>query len=80
MPYLQPDDVAQRVVQAVKNNETMVVMPTILWWFYSFIKALPTNWSDLVVHFFGGTEAMSSFKGRGIEFAMAKKTIHDVAK
>ena len=74
---LPPDEVAKRVVDAIQQEEQLVIIP----WRGNLVpltKLLPTTESDTVFNMLGANNSMSDFKGRaikmpGIDLSGAKK-------
>lgn len=66
LPILEPEQVAERVVQAVVKGRRRVLMP---WFVYAVYptRLLPIPWFDGVMGFFGINRSMDEFTGRGNE-------------
>ncbi len=63
LPILRPDDVADRIVRAIRKDRRRLVMP---WFVYTGwpIRLLPVAWFDALMAFFGVTRSMDDFTGR----------------
>ncbi|CAG9328670.1 unnamed protein product [Blepharisma stoltei] len=64
-PLLDETWVGKRIVEAIRHNEPVLVMPSAVNMTYVMRAFLPTTWMDHVSHIMGFNQAMSTFKGRG---------------
>ena len=63
LPILEPEQVAARIVKAIENNQTRVILPrfvTVVW----LARLLPVSWFDALTNFFGISKSMDSYVGR----------------
>lgn len=65
LPILETEDVARRIVDAIRRGRRRVIMP---WFLYTGwpMRLLPVMWFDKLMDFFGITHSMDRFRGRGI--------------
>ena len=64
-PVLKPENVAAAVMAAVRKNRPYVFMPFFMIQLMRLLKVLlPTGLFDWILHLTGGSQAMSTFKGR----------------
>ena len=62
LPILQPDDVVDRILRAIRKDRRRLVMP---WFVYTGwpIRLLPVAWFDVLLDFFGISRSMDEFHG-----------------
>jgi all-trans-retinol dehydrogenase (NAD+) len=62
LPILQPDDVVNRIMRAIRKDRRRLVMP---WFVYTGwpIRLLPVAWFDVLMDFFGISRSMDEFRG-----------------
>jgi len=62
LPILKPDDVARRIVKAIRRNRRRLIMP---WFVYTSwpSRLLPVSWFDALMTFFGVSHSMDEFRG-----------------
>jgi len=63
-PFLDENFVAQRIVDAIGQNETVVMLPWVLGLMYTTTRVLPTSLSDWLMHVTYANRSMDSFKGK----------------
>ena len=63
-PFLDENFVAQRIVDAIGQNETVVMLPWVLGLMYTTTRVLPTSLSDWLMHVTYAKRSMDSFKGK----------------
>ena len=63
-PFLDENFVAQRIVNAIGQNETVVMLPWVLGQLYTITHILPTSFSDWLMHVTYANRSMDSFKGK----------------
>ena len=63
-PFLDENFVAQRIVDAIGQNETVVILPWVLGQLYTITCILPTSLSDWLMHVTYANRSMDSFKGK----------------
>ena len=63
-PFLDENFVAQRIVDAIGQNETVVMLPWVLGQVYTISCFLPTSVSDWLMHVTYANRSMDSFKGK----------------
>lgn len=63
LPIMQPDRVADRIVEAIERKRRRLVLP---WFVYSIYlcRLLPVSWSDAIMDALGVTHTMDDFRGR----------------
>jgi all-trans-retinol dehydrogenase (NAD+) len=72
-PLLQPEDVTNKIIKAVKNNDAMLLMPENVN-IVPFLKGVfPTKIFDKVAGFLGVYSSMNSFEGRPQEERVPEK-------
>jgi short-subunit dehydrogenase len=72
-PLLEPEDITDQIMNAVKNNEIFLLAPDMLK-AIPFLKGLlPTRWFDVAAEFLGVYSSMASFHGRPAEEAIPEK-------
>lgn len=64
-PILKPFDVAERILIAIENKETVVFIPKILTFIPQFLHILPTSFQIFLLKLFGADSGMDTFRGRG---------------
>lgn len=64
LPILEPESVADRIVEAIAHDRPRLILP---WFVYAayLSRLLPTPWFDGLMRFFGVTKSMDEFVGRG---------------
>ena len=64
LPILRPEDVVRRIVRAIERGQRRLIMP---WFVYTTwaVRMLPVAIGDWLMRFFGVTESMDKFRGRG---------------
>lgn len=62
LPILQPDDVVDRIMRAIRKDRRRLVMP---WFVYTGwpTRLLPVAWFDVLMDFFGISRSMDEFRG-----------------
>eukprot|EP01137_Pigoraptor_chileana_P010434 Opistho-2@60068 len=65
LPFLEPEYVADKIVDAVRTNQAILMLPRILYVMPFLRGILPTRAFDAAVHFLGANDTMDDFKGRG---------------
>ena len=65
MPLLQPEAVADRVVDAIRRDERMVLMPPIVRTVPALRALLPWRAVDALADLLGGTHSLDTWRGRG---------------
>lgn len=69
-PLLEPEDITDQIMNAVKNNELFVLAPDLLK-AIPFLKGLlPVRWFDAVADILGVYTSMTEFKGRDRKVAV----------
>ena len=63
--FLEPEDVADRAIYAVQQEESLVTMPYSAGWMCSIMRLLPQSIADPVGRWCGLQDAMGDFEGRG---------------
>jgi len=72
-PLLQPEDITDQIIKAIKNNQLFVLAPDMLN-IIPFLKgALPVRVFDFVADLLGVYNSMQDFKGRSREEAVPEK-------
>lgn len=64
LPILKPDDVADKVIAAIEKNRARVILPPSVYSVYP-ARLLPVSIYDRLTKFFGVSNTMDAFKGRG---------------
>lgn len=64
LPFLEPEEVAFRIVDAVRRNQEMVILPGLPRLAFLFRAILPTSCNDVLSNLLGVTDCMNSFTGR----------------
>jgi len=62
MPVLEPEYVADKIVAAIKRNQTVLVMPKFAYLSYLFRALIPTAQLDIAMGILGVSHSMSHFK------------------
>jgi len=65
LPLLNPSTVADKIVEAVRTNQHMLITPKVLYHIYMLRGILPIAVADKMEKFFGVGESMNEFVGRG---------------
>jgi short-subunit dehydrogenase len=69
-PLLEPEDITDQIMNAVKNNELFVLAPDLLKTIPFLKGLLPVRWFDVVADLLGVYTSMSDFKGRDRKVAV----------
>jgi len=64
-PLVKPQTAADKIIKAIKKEKNYVLLPYFSVKGMQFLKLLPSSFFDWALRVSGGSEAMSSFKGRG---------------
>jgi len=72
-PALDPKEVAQEVIEAVKTNQIQLLIPGSLKFLLLLKAILPWSIADYLAIKSGSLDAMDTYKGRGLNWAMQKK-------
>jgi len=64
LPFLEPEDVADRIVDAVRREQQMLILPGLPRLAFLFRAILPTSCNDVLANLLGVTDCMNSFVGR----------------
>jgi len=64
LPFLDEEDVAHKIVDAVRRNQELIVIPETPRLAFWFRAMLPTSCQDTLANFFGFQDFMSNFVGR----------------
>lgn len=72
-PFLDPDDISQDIIRAVKENRTELKAPYIVNWIPFLKGVLPTRLFDGVADVLGVYSSMEDFKGHGSKSLEEKK-------
>lgn len=64
-PVLEPDYVARKIIEAVKTDQMVLMLPRFVYLFTTAKNLLPAWLLDVLIDFMGATNTMRSFKGRG---------------
>ncbi|NXO71411.1 RDHE2 dehydrogenase, partial [Phainopepla nitens] len=64
LPFLDPDYVAERIINAVRQNQEVLLMPRAIYVTYFLQSFLPMKASLLCLDYIGGFDIMNTFKGR----------------
>jgi all-trans-retinol dehydrogenase (NAD+) len=63
LPILEPQDVVERILKAIRRGQRRLVMPPFVMTVY-LARLLPLSWFDGLMHFFGISRSMDEFVGR----------------
>lgn len=63
LPIMRPEEVADRILRAVRSDRRRVIMPRFAYVAMP-LRILPIPWFDWLLEFFGITRAMDGFTGR----------------
>lgn len=78
-PLLEPEDITDQIMNAVKKNELFVLAPDLLK-IIPFLKGLlPVRWFDAVADILGVYASMTEFKGRDKKVAVPDKKSQEKA-
>lgn len=72
-PLLEPEDITDRIIQAVKKNKLFILAPDLLVFIPFFKSILPVRVFDFVAETLGVYDSMEEFKGRSKDEAVPKK-------
>ena len=64
LPILTPDYVTDKIIEAMLQNQEMIVMPRFLYLVLVAKTLLPFKATIACMDFFGGADLMASFTGR----------------
>jgi len=64
LPFLESEDVAFRIVDAVRREQQMLILPGLPRLAFLFRAILPTSCNDVLANLLGVTDCMNSFVGR----------------
>lgn len=64
LPLLEPDYVGQKIVDAVRTDQRMLILPGSLYLVYGLRGILPCSVADKIEEFFGVSACMDDFIGR----------------
>lgn len=64
LPILEPEDTANKIVDAVLVNQHVVLLPKSLYFFMALKGIVPTKVLSLICLYFGASNSMDDFKGR----------------
>ncbi|NXY66557.1 RDHE2 dehydrogenase, partial [Callaeas wilsoni] len=64
LPMLDPEYVAERIINAVRQNQEMLFIPRILYVLYFLKSFLPVKATVLLIEYIGALDVMNTFKGR----------------
>lgn len=64
LPIQEPEDAANKIINAIKNNKQRLIMPPFAYSTYAG-RLLPVNFLDSIASFVGINNSMDDFKGRG---------------
>ena len=65
LPILEPDFVADKIVDAIRTNQEILITPKFCWTGYLMRAFLPVTVFDHLAQALGISESMDDFKGRG---------------
>jgi all-trans-retinol dehydrogenase (NAD+) len=63
LPILEPEEVADKIIQAIEKDRQRLIMPRFAYITY-FGRLLPVNWLDRLSSFFGISRSMDDFVGK----------------
>ncbi|UCF18678.1 MAG: SDR family oxidoreductase [Gemmatimonadota bacterium] len=63
LPILEPEYVANRIIEAIRWNRERMIMPRFVF-LVPLFRLLPVRWFDALARFFGVTRGMDGFSGR----------------
>ncbi|XP_012557801.2 epidermal retinol dehydrogenase 2 isoform X2 [Hydra vulgaris] len=66
LKVLDPDYVAERIIDAVERNQTTLYIPKILYVIITLLSVLPDNSYDVIADFFKVNHSMQSFLGKKV--------------
>ncbi|KAM4907533.1 epidermal retinol dehydrogenase 2-like [Sylvia borin] len=64
LPILDPEYVAERIINAVRQNQEMLIIPRIFYFIFFLKSFLPVKATVLLSDYFGCLDVMNTFKGR----------------
>ena len=64
LPFLDQHWITQRIVNAVLQDEQLVITPNTVVWNFLIRAILPVSWFDAVHDFLGTSSGMDEFVGR----------------
>ncbi|XP_066187471.1 epidermal retinol dehydrogenase 2 [Sylvia atricapilla] len=64
LPILDPEYVAERIINGVRQNQEMLIIPRIFYFIFFLKSFLPVKATVLLSDYFGCLDVMNTFKGR----------------
>ncbi|XP_066187458.1 epidermal retinol dehydrogenase 2-like [Sylvia atricapilla] len=64
LPYLDSEYVAERIINAIRQNQEMLIIPRIVYLLYFLKSFLPVKATVLLLDYFACLDVMNTFKGR----------------
>ncbi|NWW84717.1 RDHE2 dehydrogenase, partial [Rhynochetos jubatus] len=64
LPMLEPEYVAEKIINAIRRNQEMLLLPRSLYFMFAFKNMLPVKIVVLLANYFGTPHTMDNFKGR----------------
>jgi all-trans-retinol dehydrogenase (NAD+) len=72
MPYLKAEYTADMIVEAVRYEQELLIMPRLLY-LLPLVRLMPIKITDMIGVLTGTTSAMSHFQGRGEKWLFGKE-------
>jgi all-trans-retinol dehydrogenase (NAD+) len=64
LPILNEDWVTSKIIQAIRYDQKILILPSLLSYCLILKSILPAEWTDLIGDFIGLQDSMETFKGR----------------
>lgn len=64
LPFLEPEYVVDKIIDAVLTNQAVILIPKVLYWMVIIKNMVPTKGLTLFADYFGLSTSMDEFRGR----------------
>ncbi|KAJ6216687.1 hypothetical protein RDWZM_007844 [Blomia tropicalis] len=64
LPFLEPDHVAERIVDGIRSEQSEIILPWFFWFFFAILVTVPSKCLIPLADAFGVFTMMTQFRGR----------------